>query len=224
MHLLNISFREMAEICNDLKFPTETKDLKEIAEMAKKRVNRIIAEKEGKDLSYTDLADLLNKIGSTYSDNRITLGETIRKGLDAKKPDEVLLEDLCKALNIPAMTQEELIFLRHFRENQNIEVKPGRISDEQKRANKELYEESRKYASSEDDAVSMEEMVLSGMEYADYEDLKELELEEEILAKLTMIYRNFPGEVCDFLHRFEFDKEDIEELKRYHVEVSRRFT
>lgn len=210
MHLLNLSFREMAEINNDLQVSTET------------IVKRIIVEKEGRGLSNTDVADLLNKIGSTYSDNRITLGETIRKALYAKNPDKVLLEDLCKALNIPAITQEELILSRHYHVNKNREVKPGCISDDQKRANKELYKESQKYVNSVDEGVSIEEMVNNGMESEDYAELKEIKIEEETLAKLTIIFRKYPREVREFTQRFEFNKEDIEELKKCHVKVTYR--
>lgn len=198
----------MAEINNDLQVSTET------------IVKRIIAEKEGRELSNTDVADLLNKIGSTYSDNRITLGETIRKALYAKNPDKVLLEDLCKALNIPAITQEELILSRHYYLNQNREVKSGRISDDQKRANNELYKESKKYANSKDDGVPIEEMVANGMDNEDYAELKEIKLEEEILAKLTIIYRNFPRKVREFTQEFEFDEDDMEQLERCHVKVT----
>lgn len=208
MHLLNLSLSEMAEINNDLQVSTET------------IVKRIIAEKESRGLSNTDVADLLNKIGSTYSDNRITLGETIRKALYAKNPDKVLLEDLCKALNIPAITQEELILSRHYHLNQNREVKSGRISDDQKRANKELYKESQKYANSKDDGVPIEEMVANGMDNGDYAELKEIKLEEEILAKLTIIYRNFPRKVREFTQEFEFGEDDMEQLERCHVKVT----
>lgn len=208
MHLLNLSLSEMAEINNDLQVSTET------------IVKRIIAEKEGRGLSNTDVADLLNKIGSTYSDNRITLGETIRKALYAKKPDKVLLEDLCKALNISAITQEELILSRHYHINKNREVKTGAISNDQKRANIELYKESQKYANSEDDGVTIEEMVANGMESEEYAELKEIMLEEEILAKLTIIYRNFPRKVREFTELFEYDKDDMEEIKRCHVKVT----
>lgn len=208
MHLINLSFSEIAEINNDLQVSTET------------IVKRIIAEKEGRALSYIDLADMLNKIGSTYTDIRCTLKYTIRKALHAKNPDKVLLEDLCKALNIPAITQEELILSRHYHINNNREVKPGAISNDQKRANIELYKESQKYANLEDDGATIEEMVANGMESEEYAELKEVKLEEEILAKLTIIYRNFPRKVREFTELFEYDKDDMEEIKRCHVKVT----
>jgi len=205
MRFLNLRLNEIVEIYNDLQVSTET------------IVKRIIAEKDGRGLSNTDLADLLNKIESTYSGNRVTLGETIRKALYAKNPDVVLLDDLCKALNIPDINQKELILSRHYHVKKDSKVKTGRISEEQKRANQELYKESQEYAYSEDDEITIEEMVVNGLEFDEYEDIK---LEENILAKLTLIFRIFPEKVTEFLQEFEFENEDMEEVKRYHVEVT----
>lgn len=205
MRFLNLRLNEIVEIYNDLQVSTET------------IVKRIIAEKDGRGLSNTDLADLLNKIESTYSGNRVTLGETIRKALYAKNPDVVLLDDLCKALNIPDINQKELILSRHYHVEKDSKVKTGRISEEQKRANQELYKESQEYAYSEDDEITIEEMVVNGLEFDEYEDIK---LEENILAKLTLIFRIFPEKVTEFLQEFEFENEDMEEVKRYHVEVT----
>lgn len=103
MKLLRMSLNKILEVNDSLKL-----DEKASAE-------RILMEKEGKGLSYTDIGNKIKGSDSMYRrDDPFTVGETVKKVLHAKKPDRILSRDLFKLLELPEMDIRQRIAANHY--------------------------------------------------------------------------------------------------------------
>ncbi len=200
-----------------------------INEAKENLAHRIIMKKEIEELSYDDL---LNRLHDLKPDKFSTYDASdIRKGLNAKKPDVALLEDLCYVLDIKPSDDDlsEAIIAYRYHNNKDGRKK-GRISKKDKERNKESHKRI-----CEDlilsDGNSIERAIFEGLDdngysykgdpidKATYYDLMEDEFEKDILKNILLISRVFPQEVEKFISIFEFNDDEKAELDKIDIEI-----
>ena len=194
----------------------------------------ILMEKDARGLSYTDLAQMLNETNFIYKEIYggvlPSIAEKIKQVLHNKTPDMVLVQNLCKVMNIEDNLHQRIAAYRY----KSKKVKQsGRISELKKEENKINYKKIQDdICSSDDGARLIEEAIIEGfstqyyyegdwIEPDLYDALIEERQEKEMLKKLLLINNQFPNEMKKFLEQFEVEETDTEFMEKIRIEIGR---
>lgn len=204
-------------------------------------VQIILMEKDAKGLSYTDLASQILKTDSIYSKlyggSKDYVADKIKKALQAKGPMDYL-QPLVEVLGIKDDFKLRLQTYYYLKAKKKAlkESKAGRISEETKKINKELYQDAQKktenYSHADNGEIFIEEGITKGatelifyegnfIEPDLYYSLIEDKLIKDKLKQLLLIIEQFPDVVEEFLKNFKFEEEDIESMKKMEIEIIR---